>query len=563
MYLGDLTLIAPVIFLSVAAIVVLLLGVIASRNPDKGIDHYLPTQYLAPVLMIIGLVLTGGTIWQSLMLSGRSVNAIIDGDVLRVPATSLFVTAFGHAQLVVDPFAAILSFVAIAGTLIVMLLSLEHFGENQLHKAEYYALLMFATVAASLAAASSDLIAVYLSIEFLSLVSYVLAAFAKTDRRSGEAGLKYFLYGAACSAIMLYGMSIVFGMSGGNTSFTGIAAALESGAAGTSIAWVGIMFMLVGLGFKLALVPFHFWAPDTYEGAPTPVTAFLSVVSKAAGIAVLVRFLTIAVLPVAVKSGALKPESIATLNWYWILVLLAAASMFYGNLVAIPQRNIKRMLAYSSIAQVGYMLVGILAGVQEFSKYDLLGTSAAVKSHISAGGPSQWGLQGVLIYLIAYLFMNLGAFAVIIAVANRLKSNSIDSYAGLMKRSPFLACALAVFLISLAGIPPTAGFLGKFFIFGSALRVGINGHTELVILAVLGVINSIISVFYYMNVVRLMFFGQPDSKVEVRGTAAVNSAIVIALVFTLAMIIFAKPVTDLTAGAVYKSSAVCSTGQGR
>ena len=552
MYLGNLTLLAPAIFLSFAAIVVLLLGVCAAKKPDKGIDHWLPTQYLAPVAMIGGLFFAGITIWQSLYLAGRITTATIDGVLTRVPATCLFVTGGGQAQLVIDPFSSIVAFLAIAGTFVVMLLSLEHFGEHQIHKAEYYSLLMFATVAAILASAASDLIAVYLSIEFLSMVSYVLAAFAKNDRRSSEAGLKYFLYGAACSAIMLYGMSLVFGACEGNTSFTAIADVLKGGAAETGIGWVGIMFMLVGLGFKIALVPFHFWAPDTYEGAPTPITAFLSVVSKAAGIAVLVRFLSVAVLPAAVKN-----EPIYLLDCYWVLVILAAVSMFYGNLVAIPQRNIKRMLAYSSIAQVGYMLVGILAAVQEFSPVDLFGLPyAAVRSSVSYNGPSQWGLQGVLIYIIAYLFMNLGAFAVVIAVANKLKSNSISSYAGLFKRSPFYAGALAVFLISLAGIPPTSGFLGKFFIFGSAIKVGLNGHTELVVLAVIGVINSIISVFYYFNVVRLMFFEKPDSKLEVRGTNAVKSAVLIALAITLFMIVVAKPIADITSNAVYSSSAV-------
>ena len=544
MYLGDLTLIIPVLYLIAAAIVVLLLGVTAARRPDKGLDHYLPTQYLAPALMVPGLIWSGWVIAQSLIQNSRTVNAVIDNAVAPVSAVSLFVTTGGHAQLVVDPFAAVFSFIALAGTLIVMLLSLDHFGEYQIHKAEYYSLLMFATAAASLAAAASDLIAIYLAIEFISLISYVLAAYAKTDRRSGEAGLKYFLYGAASSAVMLYGMSIIFGITGGSTALSAIAKHFSlvsisgPGAAATGAGFVGILFMLVGLGFKLALVPFHFWAPDTYEGAPTPVTAFLSVVSKAAGLAVVIRFLSVVAFP----------GTAASFGWYWVLVVLAALSMLYGNLVAIPQRNIKRMLAYSSIAQVGYMMVGVLAAMHELPRY-------ASNAFQSAEQGASWGMQGVLIYILAYLFMNLGAFAVVIAVGKRLKSDNIDSYAGLIKRSPFLASALAVFLVSLAGIPPTAGFLGKFFIFGGAIRVGLE-HTEMLVLAILGVVNSVISVYYYFNVIRQMFFLPSESKQEISGSFGLNAAVTVALVATLALVVFAKPVSDLAAKSVNPASAV-------
>lgn len=538
MQIGNIILISPAIFLTVSAIIVLLLGVWASKRPDKGLDHWFPTQYAAPVLTLFGLVLSGAVVCWSLGLVGKTTEAAINGVITKFSAVGIFVTAGGHAQLTVDPFAAIVSFIAIAGTLIVMLLSLEHFGEHQIHKAEYYSLLMFATVAATLLAAASDLIAIYLSIEFLSLTSYVLAAFAKTDRRSAEAGLKYFLYGAACSAIMLYGMSILFGVTGGNTSLSAVAAGFTGRAAFSGAGWVAIMFTLVGLGFKLALVPFHFWAPDTYEGAPTPVTAFLSVVSKAAGLAVVIRFLTV----VAIPSNA------SSLSWYWILVVLTALSMFYGNLVAIWQKNIKRMLAYSSIAQVGYMMVGVLTAMHIFTRsgsaFDT--PSAVVRANIF--GQSPMDIQGVLIYIMAYLFMNLGAFAVVIAVGKRLRSDAIESYAGLMKQAPFYASALAVFLVSLAGVPPTAGFLGKLFVFGSAINAG---KPELVVLAILGVVNSVISAYYYLNVVRLMFFMPAKEEIKVVGSTAINTAIVVTLILTLTLVVFAKPVSDITANAVY------------
>ncbi len=555
MHIGNLTLIIPALYLIAAAVVVLILGVIAAANPKGKVEHYFSAHYLAPCLMIPALVLAGGVIYLALGLAGRTSSVMLAGRMVGAPAAGLFVTSQG-AQLVVDPFAAILSFIAIAGTLIVMLLSIDHFGEFQTHKSEYYALLMFATAAASLAAAASDLIAVYLSIEFLSLVSYVLAAYTKTDRRSGEAGLKYFLYGAACSAIMLYGMSILFGVTGGNTSFAAVArhfnmASPETalGAAASGAGWVAVVFILAGLGFKLALVPFQFWAPDVYEGAPTPITAFLSIVSKAAGLAVLVRFLLVIANPAGTPSA---------LSWYWILVVLTGLSMLWGNLVAIWQTNIKRMLAYSSIAQVGYMMVGVLAEMHVFLRGNMDG-GGAVRAIF--GGSLPWGLQGVIVFLTAYLLMNLGAFAVVVAVGKRLGSDAIQSYAGLMKRSPLYAAALTVFFASLAGIPPTAGFLGKFLVFGSAVKVGILGHWELIILAALGVVNSVISVYYYFNVVRLMFFAPPSPAVlpesegkQLRGSLAVTSAIVATLILTLGLIVLAKPVSDLASKAVYSQA---------
>ena len=543
MHIGNLILISPVIYLIFAAVAVLIAGVIAGRDPKGRLEHFLSAHYLAPALTVPAVILSGGVVALSLGLVGRLATVTLGNQVLRVPSTSLFVTAGGHAQLTVDPFAAIFTFVALAGTLVVMLLSIDHFGEHQIHKGEYYATLMFAAAAASLLAAASDLIAIYLSIEFLSMTSYVLAAWAKTDRRSGEAGLKYFLYGAACSATMLYGMSILFGVTGGQTSLSAIAAHFTSaGAAATGAGFVGVMFMLVGFGFKIALAPFQFWAPDTYEGAPTPVTAFLSVVSKAAGLAVVVRFL----LVVAVPGAA------AALSWYWVLVVLTGLSMFLGNLIAIPQRNIKRMLAYSSIAQVGYMMVGVLAAMHVFTRQAT--AAGMVRANVAA---ATWDIQGVIIYMLAYLVMNLGAFSVVVAVGRRLGSDNIDDYAGLMQRSPFFASALTVFLVSLAGVPPTAGFLGKFFVFGSAIR---TGQSELLWLALIGVVNSVISAYYYFNVLRLMFFAKGESAESLRGGFAANTAVAVTLTLTLAMIVFARPVSDLAACAVYATEAVSLGG---
>ena len=546
MFIGDIRLIIPALYLIIAAIVVLILGVTAARRPNEGLDHWLPTHYLAPALMFPGVIYALWATLKSITLADRTVDALVGYELVRVPAVALFVTRGGHAQLTVDPFGAIFALVAFCGTLIVMLLSVDYFEARQPHKAEYYSLLMLATAAVSLTAVASDLIAIYLSIELLSLASYVLASFVKTDRRSGEAGLKYFLYGAACSAVGLYGISILFGVTGGNTALSAVARGLTPTATETGAVWVGIVFTLVGFGFKLALVPFQFWAPDVYQGAPTPITAFLSVISKAAGLAVMVRFLTTVAMPIA-------PEK---LSWYWILVVLTAASMFFGNLVAIPQRNIKRMLAYSSIAQVGYLMIGVLSALHTFSGEGRLlprlwnVPNALVRTTGSASERCTWDMQGVIVYLVAYLFMNLGAFAIVAGLGKRLQSDAIDDYAGLMQRAPFLAASLTVFLISLAGVPPTAGFFGKLLIFGGAIKAGQFQHPELVILAVIGVTNSIISAYYYLNVVRIMFFAPSGDRPTFEFSLALNAVVVACLVGTIGLIVVARPVVDFVGAAI-------------
>ncbi len=552
MYIGNMFLLSPVLWMLGAALLVLFLGIAAAPKRDGWIEHFLPAHYLAPSLTAVGLVAAGGLVYWSLLVKDSLQSITVAGEELLVPANALFVTSGGHAQFTVDPFAAIFTFVAVLGTLMVMLLSIDYFGEFQRHKAEYYCLLMLAAAAASLVAGASDLIAIYLSIEFLSLTSYVLAAFDKENRRSAEAGMKYFIYGAACSAVMLQGMSILFGVSGGATSLSGIAqkfSGMGMGSAVTAAGWVGVTFTLVGLGFKLSLAGFHFWAPDTYEGAPTPVTAFLSVVSKAAGIAVLARFVLVAALP----------GQAGSLSWYWILVILTTASMFYGNLAAIAQTNIKRMLAYSSIAQIGYIMVGVLAAMHVFTREGsaLSVPNASIRTQISAAGghtgpPLPWDLRGVIMYVLAYLFMNIGAFAVVTAVGKRLRSDAIKDYADLARRSPLMAGALAVFLVSLAGVPPTAGFLGKLFVFGSAVNVGMAGHVELIVLAAFGVINSVISAYYYFNVVRLMYFAPASQSETLSISFAARATVVSALLVTLGLIVFTKPVSDLAAQAVYR-----------
>lgn len=424
--------------------------------------------------------------------------------LLLQPSITKGVPQFG-GMIAVDGLAVFFKIVAIISTLIVGLLSVDFFRNRRFHRGEYYALLIFATLAISSLAASTDLIMIYLSLEFLSITSYVLAGYLKDDPKSNEAAVKYFLFGSIAAAIMIYGMSVLYGMTG-TTNILEIAGALRENPASYSILLMSTIMVLAGFGFKVAMVPFHQWAPDTYEGAPTPVTAFLSVASKAAGFAVLVRVLGTGITP-------------SVFWWGPIAMAMSALTMTFGNLVAIPQLNIKRMLAYSSIAQAGYVLLGVAA-----MAYGAL------------------GLPAVLLYLFIYLFMNLGAFAVVTILSARLGSDEIRDYAGLIRRSPVAAVAMVLFLLSLAGIPPTAGFVGKFYLFAAALQAE---STPLFWLTVIAIANTVVSLYYYMNVVRQMFFVEPKRDTPLAPSRPLRLAIGLTLAVTLAALIYPQPFISL------------------
>jgi len=517
MSLTDLLLIMPVIMLPVFGLVVLILGVVADRFPNGRINHWLPPEYLSLALITPTIFIAGAALWGT----------------LAQPILGTTMPTWIRDVLTIDPFAAFLSLAAIIGTGTVMVLSLEYFGDhNTRHRSEFFALLFFATTGIVIATAACDFLLLYLAIELLSLSSYVLAAYWKNDAKSSEAGIKYFIFGALCSAIMLYGMSMLFGLVG-STSFAQLASALASGdVPSTTATWAAVLMVFAGLGFKLALVPFHLWAPDVYEGAPTPISAWLSVSSKAAGIAAVTRFLFASV-----------PQS-SGIDWYWMLVVLSAVSMTLGNLTAITQKNIKRMLAYSSIAQVGYMMIGLLAAASV--RGNILLHETAKSAVISTGNSADTGLSGLLIYAAAYLFMNLGAFAVVIAVERKRESAEIEKFSGLASASPFLAGAMVVFFMSLAGIPPTAGFLGKFYVFAAAIE---SARSELMVLAIIGIANSVISVYYYFNVVRVMFMkeSEPKTLTASRTTAAV---VALMLILTIGLGLAAQPIARLALSAI-------------
>ena len=341
-----------------------------------------------------------------------------------------------------------------------------------LGRGEFYALLLAATLASLLLIAANDLAMLYLALEMLSLSSYVLVAYMKGDRMSNEASLKYLLFGAASTGAMLYGLSLIYGLTG-TTRLSAIQQALAAGLsdANALTLYVAVVFVVAGFGFKTAVVPFHFWCPDAYEGAPTPVTAYLSVVPKAAGFAILTRFFFAGLSTPLMSAWELAPS----VNWPALLMVLSALTMTVGNVAALTQTNMKRLLAYSSIAHAGYVLMGVVA--------------------LSANGAA-----GVLVYLLSYVVMNLGAFLVVLLVHKHENTFDLRDYPGLLRRSPWLTAAMSVFLLSLMGIPPLVGFVGKFYVFAAVIERGSSYYW----FAVVGALNAAIAAFYYMRILKTM-----------------------------------------------------------
>ncbi|RIK34342.1 MAG: NADH-quinone oxidoreductase subunit N [Chloroflexi bacterium] len=341
------------------------------------------------------------------------------------------------------------NFFRIVGTItgILVLFASFEYMRTRKYAGEFYGLFLLAVVSLIMLAASTSLLMIFITLEFLSIVSYILTGFLRENKKSNEAALKYFLFGAIASAVMLYGMSLFYGATG-SLNLGEIGKVITGDTNYEVLALFALGLMLAGIGFKISLVPFHMWAPDAYEGAPTPVTMFLSVGPKVAGFAVLLRLILQVVL-------------VYKNDWVALLALLAVLTMTLGNVVALVQTNVKRLLAYSSIAQAGYMLVGVASISLSRNPFD--------------------GINAVLIYIAAYLFTNLGAFLVVIAIENKTGAVDISQYGGMIKRAPGLAVLMVFFMLSLAGIPPTAGFMGKFFVFGSAINADLGW------LAVIGV----------------------------------------------------------------------------
>jgi len=388
-------------------------------------------------------------------------------------------------MLSVDPFSLFFKIIIIFSTIVVVAMSRhsdEVKGEKNLH-GEYYFLVLSMALGMMFMVGASNLLMMYLALEFSSLTSYIASGFTRKAKDSSEASLKYLLYGAFSSGVMLYGISILYGLTG-TLSISGINQVLMQGSVNGLALIISSLFILVGFAYKISAVPFHYWTPDVYEGAPITITAYLSVASKAAGFAMMMRAFKVMFVDSSVSTlPAGAWAFVQGIHLQEVLIVLSVATMTLGNLVALWQDNLKRMLAYSSIAQAGYMLLGVL----------VLGND---------------GTAAVMIYFVVYLFMNFGAFYVVMLLANSIGSEHIDAYKGVGRKAPLLSVALAVFLVSLTGLPPTAGFIGKWMIFLSLINAKMIG------IAVIGVINSVISLYYYVRVIRNMFLRDEEQPLQ-------------------------------------------------
>jgi NADH-quinone oxidoreductase subunit N len=432
-HLARLVPLLPEIVLGFGAMALLMLGVFRGERSGRIVD-----------VAAIGLLVIAGLI------------------LLLLPAGKL--TTFG-GSFIVDDFARFLKILALLGSAAAIAMSLDYAKRERQERFEYGVLIVLSTLGMLMLISAADLIALYLGLELMSLPLYVVAASHRDSLRSTEAGLKYFVLGALSSGMLLYGASLTYGFTG-TVSFAGIArAAGQGGPAGIGLIF-GIVFLFAGFCFKVSAVPFHMWTPDVYEGAPTPVTAFFAAAPKVAGIAMFVRTAVVAFPAI-------------TTQWQQILVFVSIASMVLGAFAAIGQRNIKRLMAYSSIGHMGFALIGLAAGTAE-------------------------GVQGVLIYVAIYVAMTLGVFAVILSMRRSAGMvESIDQLAGMARTHPATAFFLAMLLFSMAGVPPLAGFFAKFYVFLAAIKAG------LYVLAVIGVLASVVGAYYYLVIIKIMYFDEP------------------------------------------------------
>lgn len=474
------------------------------------------TSFADLVPAVPELILAAGALILVLVgaIGGDRSSATVNGlaiVLLGLAAVATFLLPFDRETIfggsfVVDPFAQFLKILTLIGALTALVMSINYLKTEGLERFEFAILVVLSTTGMMLMISANDLIALYLGFELQSLALYVIAAINRDNLRSTEAGLKYFVLGALSSGMLLYGCSLVYGFSG-TVAFDGIAASLQNGEAPVGLIF-GLVFVFAGLAFKVSAVPFHMWTPDVYEGAPTPVTAFFAAAPKVAAMSVFVRV-------------AMEAFPGITDEWRQIVVFIAIASMFLGAFAAIGQNNIKRLMAYSSIGNIGFILVGLAAGTEQ-------------------------GVQSVLIYLAIYLAMTLGTFAVIMSM--RTKDGmveTVEDLSGLSRTQPFLAFVMAMMMFSLAGIPPLAGFFAKFYVFRAAIQA------ELYWLAVIGVVASVVGAFYYLRIVKVMYFDEPRGHFQ-RMPFELQAVMAITGLFTFFYFVVPGPMA-VAAGAAARS----------
>ena len=451
------------------------------------------SKNITAVIGLAGLVVTGIFLWQQSATESLTFQGLA----------------------VIDPFGQFFKILILISTVIVILMS---FQSKELYKddrsvGEYYTLILGMTIGMFLLSGAVNLVLIYLAIETMSLSSYVLAGYTKEIKRSSEASLKYVIYGAISSGVMIYGISLLFGLTGSLNLLEINQFLMGNDVAVFPVVLAGVM-IIAGIGYKISAVPFHFWTPDVYEGAPVTITAYLSVASKAAGFAILIRFLKSGFVDMSAVTDAGAWAVLANFDWQLLIAILSVLTMTLGNLVALWQTNVKRLLAYSSIAHAGYLLMGVVV-------------------------MTELGIASVLIYFVMYMLMNLGAFLIVLMFANKIGSEEIDDYAGIGYQAPFLGACMVLFLISLTGLPPTAGFIGKLFIFTAVLK------SDFIWLAVVGVLNSVVSLYYYVKIFRNMYLKGVDNPGEPMQFSFGGQLLVLALAIpTLVFGILYEPIAE-------------------
>src|SRR5262245_31902096 len=461
---SDLLLLLPEILLTSWLCLILIVDFSFPRLPNEQLAYF----------SIAGLVATlGCLVWF---------------DIAGITGT-LFANMFA-----LDRMALFFKMFIVGSTILVILTSIDFIHQFKFFRGEYYFLVVMSALGMMFMASANDLLSVFVALEFSTLGFYVLVAYLREDTASNEAGIKFFILGIFAAGLLAYGISLVYGETG-KLVFSDM-----KGAQATPGLAIGFLLVFAALGFKIGAAPFHSWIPDTYHGSPTPVTAFLSIAPKGAAFAILLRMFLVAL-------ATFKPV------WTFLLVAVSILSMTYGNIVAIAQKNMKRLLAYSGIAQIGNILIGLATG-------------------------TKMGSDALMFYLLAYLFANLGAFAVVIAVSEAIGSEEIEDYSGLGRRSPFLAFSMLIFLLSLAGVPPLAGFIGKLYIFVAAIKEG------LYLLIAVGLINIIISMYYYLIVVKKMYVVEPHDTSPLKIAGPMKAVVYASLAGTLVVGVYPQPVID-------------------
>jgi NADH-quinone oxidoreductase subunit N len=469
----DISLLTIEMILTVLGLTILVLGLIVPPNAKRGLGALTTIGLLGALGAAVALWNVQGTLFDGMYI--------------------------------VDQYATFFKIICLTAAVLVTM-GCTKYVENMGANGEYYSILVFSILGMCVMASAGDFVTLYVGLELMTLAFVVLVALNKRDAKSAEAGIKYVILAGISAAALLYGLSLVYGLTG-TIMIHEIAQLLVAGSVSPLLVF-GLVLLVAGLGFKVSAVPFHMWSPDVYEGAPTSVTAFLAVGSKAASFAILVRLFV---------GGFIGSAG----TWVMLIAILAAITMVAGNLLAIPQTNIKRMLAYSSVAQAGYMLVGLVALTEA-------------------------GVKGIMFYSFLYVFATLGAFVVVTTVFNKIKSDEIADYAGLAQRAPLLAAVLTISMLSMAGIPPLAGFVGKFYLFTTIIG-------DYFWLALLGLIISMISVYYYLRVCLVMYRDEPKENTPINYSGGVTVVLVITLVATIILGVYPGPISEVvnTAAATF------------